>query len=138
MFCLFDESQDTPKLTLMSFTKELLQRVTDEADRTKVLDIFRNNLGARSYKLREASALEVGAIAEILKTEKFCELLIESYLALFKDNYMEVRKNAIKQISALAVCLDQTVFLEKIFTFLSPLAAETNPVITYHRFGRLI
>ena len=50
----------------MSFTKELLQRVTDESDRTKVLDIFRGNLGARSYKLREASALEVGAIAAIL------------------------------------------------------------------------
>ena len=126
----FAADDDTPKLTLMSFTKELLQRVTDESDRTKVLDIFRGNLGARSYKLREASALEVGAIAAILQTAKFCELLLEPYLALFKDNYMEVRKNAIKQISALAACLEQSVFLEKIFTFLAPLAAETNPVIT--------
>ena len=122
----------------MSFTKELLQRVTDESDRTKVLDIFRGNLGARSYKLREASALEVGAIAAILQTAKFCELLLEPYLALFKDNYMEVRKNAIKQISALATCLEQSVFLEKIFTFLAPLAAETNPVITYQCAERVI
>ena len=85
---------------------------------------------AQDAEVGDGTTTVVLLAAEILKTEKFCELLLEPYLALFKDNYMEVRKNAIKQISALAGCLDQSVFLEKIFTFLAPLAAETNPVIT--------
>ena len=115
---------------MMSFTKELLLRVKDEAERMKILTIFRNNLEARSYKLREASALEVGSVAEILKTDMFSNLLLDPYLELLKDSNTEVRKNAIKQMSALATCLDSKVFLDKIYVVLPSLAAEANPVIT--------
>ena len=83
----------------MSFTKELLHRCKDEGDRAKILTIFQNSLEARSYKVREAAALEVGAVATILGDAEFLRLLLEPYVELLKDNNSEVKKNAISQMT---------------------------------------
>ena len=110
----------------MSFTQELLQRTKDDSDRTRILTIFQNNLEARSYKVREAAALEVGAIASILGGDAFVSLLLEPYVGLLKDNNVEVRKNAIKQMTPLSKCLEKEVFLQKLYPFLPSLATDTN------------
>ena len=86
----------------MNFTKELLVRVKEEVDRTKVLTLFQNSMESRSYKIREMAALEVGGVASVLGGEIFISQLLETYMSLLKDNNAEVRKNAIKQLTELS------------------------------------
>lgn len=115
----------------MSFTKELLQRCKDEGDRAKILTIFQNSLEARSYKVREAAALEVGAVATILGDAEFLRLLLEPYVELLKDNNSEVKKNAISQMTPLAKCLAKETFLQKLYQFLPSLATDANHEIAW-------
>lgn len=117
---------------LMSFTKDLLKRVVDENDRKTILNIFHNNLEARSYKIREAATLEVASIAEILGSSVFCELLLESFLKLFKDNNNDVKCGAIKQTTLLAKIIPQDVFTDRVFPFLMTLSTDRTPTITYY------
>lgn len=114
----------------MNFTKELLVRVKEEADRTKVLTLFQNSMESRSYKIREMAALEVGAVASVLGGEVFINQLLETYMSLLKDNNAEVRKNAIKQLTELSKVIPQEIFLQKLFPFLPTLATDSSPVIT--------
>ena len=118
------------KLTLLSFTKELLQRLKEEADRAKVLALFQNAMESRSYKIREAAALEVGAVAKILGSAAFSQQLLETFVNLLKDNNTEVKKNAIKQLTPLSAVLPREAFLSKLFPFISTLATDTNAAIT--------
>lgn len=124
---------------LMPFTKDLLKRVVDENDRKTVLNIFHNNLEARSYKIREAATLEVTSITEILGSDVFCELLLEPFLKLFKDNNNDVKCTAIKQTPSLAKIIPKDVFAERVYPFLTGLAADRTPVITYcHHHSKFI
>lgn len=122
--------QEAIKLTLMSFTKELLQRLKEDSDRAKVLSLFQNAMESRSYKIREAAALEVGAVAGILGSAAFSQQLLETFLNLLKDNNAEVKKNAIKQLTPLSKVLPRDAFLSKLFPFVSTLATDTNAAIT--------
>lgn len=114
----------------MGFTKELLVRVKEEVDRTKVLTLFQSSMESRSYKIREMAALEVGPVANVLGGEVFMKQLLETYVNLLKDNNTEVRKNAIKQLSDLSKIVSQDIFLQKLFPFLPTLATDSNPMIT--------
>lgn len=125
-----DDLQEAIKLTLMGFTKELLVRVKEEVDRTKVLTLFQSSMESRSYKIREMAALEVGPVANVLGGEVFMKQLLETYVNLLKDNNTEVRKNAIKQLSDLSKIVSQDIFLQKLFPFLPTLATDSNPMIT--------
>ncbi|KAK8804943.1 hypothetical protein WA171_006908 [Blastocystis sp. BT1] len=126
------------KLTLMNFTKELLVRVKEEVDRTKVLTLFQNSMESRSYKIREMAALEVGGVASVLGGEIFISQLLETYMSLLKDNNAEVRKNAIKQLTELSKVIPQEIFLQKLFPFLPTLATDNSPVITEQITGVVI
>lgn len=129
-FLFSPHRQEAIKLTLMSFTKELLQRLKEDSDRAKVLSLFQNAMESRSYKIREAAALEVGAVAGILGSAVFSQQLLETFLNLLKDNNVEVKKNAIKQLTPLSKVLPRDAFLSKLFPFVSTLATDTNAAIT--------
>lgn len=114
----------------MSVTKVLLTRCKEESDKKTILTIFQNNLEARSYKIREAAALEIGSLAEILGQESFTSVLLEPFLKLFKDNNVDVKNNAVKQMTALAKCLPKETFTQQVFPHLTSLSSDKTAVIT--------
>lgn len=114
----------------MSVTKELLTRCKEETDKKTILTIFQNNLEARSYKIREAAALEIGSLASIMGQEAFSTVLLEPFLKLFKDSYVDVKNNAIKQMPALAKCLSKETFTQQVFPFLTTLSSDKTAMIT--------
>ena len=95
-----------------------------------MLALFQNAMESRSYKIREAAALEEGAVAKILGSAAFSQQLLETFVNLLKDNNTEVKKNAIKQLTPLSAVLPREAFLSKLFPFISTLATDTNAAIT--------
>ena len=114
----------------MTVTKELLTRCKEENDKKTILTIFQNNLEARSYKIREAAALEIGSLASIMGQEAFITVLLEPFLKLFKDSYVDVKNNAIKQMTPLAKCLPKETFTQQVFPFLTTLSSDKTAMIT--------
>lgn len=125
----FNADDETIKLSLMVSIKDLLHRVKEEADHKVMLSIFQSCLEARSYKIREASVLEIGEVAKILGSTAFLELLMTSYLALLKDSYVDVKNNAIKQMTALAKILPRDVFEQQLFPIVSNLLTDKAAVL---------
>ena len=115
----------------MSVTKELLTRCKEETDKKTILTIFQNNLEARSYKIREAAALEIGSLASIMGQEAFSTVLLEPFLKLFKDSYVDVQNNALKHMPPLPKSLSKETFTQQVFPFLTTLSSDKTAMITY-------
>ena len=110
----------------MVFTKDLLARVKEETDRKTVLSIYQSCLEARSYKIREAAVTEIGAIATLLGGQAFMDLLANSYLALLKDNYADVKNNAVKQFAALAKIVSKETFEQHFYPHMKSLINDKS------------
>ena len=108
-----------------------------DAARGSISDVMLDRLAltqarihAMADGIREAAALEVGAVAKILGSAAFSQQLLETFVNLLKDNNTEVKKNAIKQLTPLSAVLPRDAFLSKLFPFISTLATDTNAAIT--------
>ena len=115
----------------MVFTKDLLARVKEETDRKTVLSIYQSCLEARSYKIREAAADEIGAIATQLGGPVFMDLLSNAYIGLLKDNYADVKNTAIKQLAALAKILAREVFEQFFYPHITSLINDKTAGVLY-------
>lgn len=115
----------------MSFTKELLHRCKDEGDRAKILTIFQNSLEARSYKVREAAALEVGAVADHSGRRGVSAPAAGAVRGAAEGQQQRGEEERDQPDDAAAKCLAKESFLQKLYQFLPSLATDANHEIAW-------
>lgn len=107
----------------------LLSRTKIDSDRAKVISLFRTAMESRSFHVREAAAMQVGAVATILGEAVFLQELKEVFMTMLKDTYSDVRQNAVKQLVELSKVVERSVFSSQFMDFLPTLAVDTTQIV---------